>query len=125
MTKIEVLKKSIDQWEIMLNLSLLGYSNSIETLKRLAFEQMNEDNRPHANCFLCDYALGKTCEDECPMYGHWPSLNGENVDKCMNNNSVFYRIYEVKELSEIIEIILNAMKDRLKEMKGENKLKLN
>ena len=129
MNKIEALKKSIDQWERMVIISRTKYFSSIETLKSLALIEMGVGfyDRPHANCFLCEYAQreGKPCENGCPMYGYWPSFNNKEPFQkiCLSEYSVFTEIFtEAKngrELTESIEIILNAMKDRLKQLEGE------
>lgn len=133
MNRIESLEKSIEQWERIRNHP--NSSCDIIKDKAMVLEEMIEDGSipdkkyPESNCLLCSYVLQNDDVTDlclyCPMYGHWPSTASlEKEHRCMSPFSVYTSYImmftiDIKEYKKFIDTILNAMKDRLSQLKGE------
>lgn len=131
MNEMDILKYTIDHWELILDLH--DDKTPLWELKIKALQNMSIDNElihsvyEENACFLCffHYSMHKG-EDccYCPMLNQWPAYNSKEtkLKHCMNSNSV-YNIMDDAFLSpkkKYIKILINAFKERLKELSRMN-----
>lgn len=129
-SKIEALKKSIQQWKIIYELSK-EKKYPLDYLKKMATRRMGyRDGTIRCNCFLCEEFVNISCIFnqsscfECPMYGHWPSkfkipfFKRKKVKVCYRYNTSLYSILMEQKTPnhKLIKIIIEFMEERLNEL---------
>ena len=125
----ELLKKTIEQWEHVLDIMKDGITYNIVEAKSIALRRMRYTIGLTHLCYLCEYHYDSVIYkcNECPMEGYWPdkdiglfSMWKWNTTKyCFSENSAYctleYNRYSKNNVKLVIKI-LKAMKKRLKEL---------